>query len=107
MCAQEGITDTLHTTLTEAHMLTRQWDIFRLVTWKEKATWIHWHIVWYTHNITYLVKDQDVPTLRGFATNITCVIAAGGRIGLYGAKSEADGGCSFTFMIWSVQDTLI
>lgn len=38
------------------------------------------------------------PTFVGLASNIIWVMEAGGRIGLNGASSVADGGCSFTFM---------
>jgi hypothetical protein len=31
---------------------------------------------------------------------MTCVMEAGGRVGLKGGSSVPDGGCSFTFMDW-------
>ena len=38
--------------------------------------------------------------MNGFASNMTCVIAEGGNIGLYAGRSVADGGCSFTFIAY-------
>lgn len=39
-------------------------------------------------------------TFVGLASNIICVMEAGGKMGLNGASSVADGGCSLTFIDW-------
>ena len=40
-----------------------------------------------------------ISTFCGLAISITCVIAAGGRMGLNTGKSDAEAGCSFTFIL--------
>lgn len=40
------------------------------------------------------------PTFVGLASNMIWVMEAGGRMGLNGASSVPDGGCSFTFIDW-------
>ena len=45
------------------------------------------------------------PTLAGLAINMTCVMADGGRIGLYAGNSLPDGGWSFTFIVWKHTQT--
>lgn len=47
-----------------------------------------------------------VLTLLGLAISMTCVMAAGGRIGLYAGKSVALGGCSFTRIVCKFSTTL-
>ena len=38
-------------------------------------------------------------TFCGLAISMTCVMAAGGRMGLYTGRSDAEAGCNFTFML--------
>lgn len=43
------------------------------------------------------------PTFAGLASNMIWVMEAGGRMGLNGARSVPDGGCSFTFIdLWKM-----
>ena len=45
------------------------------------------------------LKPKLTYTFAGLAINITCVMADGGRIGLYAGNSLPDGGWSFTFIV--------
>ena len=46
--------------------------------------------------IAMAYDPTGVHTLEGLAMSMTCVIAAGGKIGLYAGRSVAEGGWSLT-----------
>jgi len=45
-------------------------------------------------------------TCGRWAISITCVMAAGGRMGLWAGRSVAEAGCSFTFITWTKSATM-
>lgn len=53
-----------------------------------------------SHHQQILCLDIMQRTFVGLASNIICVMEAGGKMGLNGASSVADGGCSLTFIDW-------
>lgn len=56
----------------------------------------HENIRW----ITLIDYTRRTLTISGLASSMTWVMAAGGKMGLKGARSVPEGGCSLTFIDW-------
>ena len=67
------------------------------ITWNTSIIFRH---LW-RHTYIRGAGRQHSLTCGRCAMSITCVMAAGGRMGLWAGKSVAEAGCSFTFITWT------